>query len=508
VGVSPNCGVTATTWGITFAASSRTLTLTSPTSTNLYTVVPTGTEMMVRIGTNASSQEQGNSKIINPSSVGTYRVTLSGTAGSSGEFRVSINEGLLVEATIAETLSLSVSSIGAASCTADDGASITAIDTNTATMTPPSFIQEAETAWNNDTSPKTTASFNVQAGDVLVAHGAIADSLAGQDISVSGGSLTWSEEQRYDEDSVSRPWIAIWTATVDADKSMSVTFTCAECDTNNTVFGGNALTFRGSSGVGASAQNDNGDGSGAPTVNITTTQANSAVIVANNDWNASDGSSRVWRTNAGAFTEQTFYVNIGVDYGVYGGYHANAGPVGTYAVGLTDPSTQRYGIVAVEVKGAMSSGGTKVPFGTINANTFYQGCHDLLVSTNAGGGYSLAAQQNHQLQTAGGVTLPDTTCNNGTCTATTAAAWSTATINGFGHTCRNQIGSDCVSAYGNGLYFRQFADMSAGEAPQSIMASTTPAIATSRVKYRLNRSAAQPAGTYTNLVSYSLTGTY
>lgn len=36
-------------------------------------------------------------------------------------------------------------------------------------MPAPSFIQEAETALNTATSPKTTASFNVLAGDVLVA---------------------------------------------------------------------------------------------------------------------------------------------------------------------------------------------------------------------------------------------------------------------------------------------------------------------------------------------------
>ena len=153
-------------------------------------------------------------------------------------------------------------------------------------------------------------------------------------------------------------------------------------------------------------------------------------------------------------------------------------------------------------------GPPQVPFGTINANTFYQGCHDLVVSTNAGGGYSLAGLENHELMTAGGTILPDTTCNTGTCTATTGAAWTTATNNGLGHTCRNEIGNDCVSAYGNGTAFRQFADASSGEVPVSIMASTTPAIATSRVKYRVSRSTGQGAGEYSNTISYSIMATY
>ena len=176
------------------------------------------------------------------------------------------------------------------------------------------------------------------------------------------------------------------------------------------------------------------------------------------------------------------------------------------AFSQTDVDTN-YAILSVD-DDTPAPGPPQVPFGTINANTFYQGCHDLQVSTNAGGGYSLAGIQNHQLQTAGGTVLPDTTCDSGTCTATTAATWTTATVNGLGHTCRNENANDCVSNYANGTLFRQFADMSSGEAPVSIMASTTPAIATSRIKYRLNRGTNQAAGTYTNTISYSLMATY
>jgi hypothetical protein len=50
-----------------------------------------------------------------------------------------------------------------------------------------------------------------------------------------------------------------------------------------------------------------------------------------------------------------------------------------------------------------------VPFGTISSNTFYQGCQDLTVSTNAGGGYSLTVQENHVMMTSNGTnTIPDT----------------------------------------------------------------------------------------------------
>ena len=75
----------------------------------------------------------------------------------------------------------------------------------------------------------------------------------------------------------------------------------------------------------------------------------------------------------------------------------------------------------------------------------------------------------------GSFTIPDTTCDAGGCTESAAAAWTSATHNGLGHTCFNQDGNhDCDSSYTNGTKFRQFANIAAGETPQAIMASSTP----------------------------------
>ena len=103
-------------------------------------------------------------------------------------------------------------------------------------------------------------------------------------------------------------------------------------------FGGTVLTFRGASGIGASAK-ANVDLLTAASLNITTTQANIAIVVVNGDRRAVDGTSRAWLTGAGAFTEQTYFHDAG-QYTVYGGYHADAGPIGTYTVGLSAPTRQ------------------------------------------------------------------------------------------------------------------------------------------------------------------------
>jgi hypothetical protein len=111
---------------------------------------------------------------------------------------------------------------------------------------------------------------------------------------------------------------------------------------------------------------------------------------------------------------------------------------------------------------SVTSTATSVPFGTISPNTFYQGCQDLIVSTNAGGGYSLTVQESSVMKTANGqFTIPDTTCDAG-CTSASSGTWVTPTKNGLGHTCANQVGSDCAGAYSNGTKFRPFANVAAG----------------------------------------------
>jgi len=205
----------------------------------------------------------------------------------------------------------------------------------------PTLIGEYETAWSGATSPKTTTTFTAQAGDVLVASAMTEDTPV--TASISGGSLTWTRRQVVNVTGYG--WLSIWTATVDTTKTMSVTFTRGGNAGN---YGGNVFQFRNASGIGASAKAN--VASGAPTLNLTTTQTNSAVVVASVDWAALSGTSRVWRTNAGPFTEKS-YANVSGAYTIYSGYHPNAGALGTYAVGLSAPSGQKYSIVAIEVKG-------------------------------------------------------------------------------------------------------------------------------------------------------------
>lgn len=201
------------------------------------------------------------------------------------------------------------------------------------------FIQERETAYFT-TTPKTTASFDVQSGDTLVAYAFDGNSSGAQTLSVSGGGLTWTLRAQVIVSS--RCGLGLWTAPATSTTSMTVAF----ANTGGDEFGGNVLTFRGANGIGVAGSSENT--TGAADLDITTTVSSSVVVVGSCDWNAVDGASRTWQTTVGALTEQTYDFNSSIAT-VYGGYYANTGTAGTKSVGLTAPTGQRYSIGAVEL---------------------------------------------------------------------------------------------------------------------------------------------------------------
>ena len=216
----------------------------------------------------------------------------------------------------------------------------------------PTFIQEAETPWNSSPTSRTTASISVVAGDVLVAF-VVEETSKGatETFTISGGSLVWTLQEEIDI--IDYPTVFVWTATVDSDKSMTVLFTRTATDDVNWWWGGNVLNFRGTSGVGAAEKTN--VSSGAPSLNITTTQANSVLVSVSGDWNATDGASRTWRTvnsitpTSGNGMEVTYFRDAS-HFASYGAYYSNAGSIASKTVGLSAPGAQKYSIAAVEVK--------------------------------------------------------------------------------------------------------------------------------------------------------------
>jgi hypothetical protein len=226
------------------------------------------------------------------------------------------------------------------------------------TSTPPTFIQEVETVWNTDTTPKTTAAFDVKQNDVLVAYSMVETfdvNTANPTISDNtSGALTWTPQQSISVTDYSQ--VFVWTTIIPADRNMTVSFSKVVIGGFVKFYGGGVITFRNSSGVGVSTKTnvDGTGGGGAPFLVIQTTQNNSAIVVVNADWVALSGASRVWRTDAYTLNE-TSYFNTSTRYTIYAGYHNNAIEIRNYGVGLLAPGLEKYSIVAIEIKGTSTA---------------------------------------------------------------------------------------------------------------------------------------------------------
>jgi hypothetical protein len=208
------------------------------------------------------------------------------------------------------------------------------------------------TVYNNSTSPKTTSSFAVQAGDVLVAFAFIQDgngSSAGA-ISISDtASNSWTSQAEFGVGSATSVYERCLTATANATGFITVTGTRNSGLTSN-FFGVEVHVWRHSAGVGAVTSANNGTGSGAPSVTITTQRGNSGLSCGTADWNATTGTD-TWNNFAGNPTNQSDFSD-GSTYGVHTVTYDNAGSAGDKTVSMSAPATQRYGIIAIEILAA------------------------------------------------------------------------------------------------------------------------------------------------------------
>lgn len=227
--------------------------------------------------------------------------------------------------------------------------------------TPPPFVAKYEVADWTTTASNKTASVTVATGDILVVCATSADA-TGTIGNITGGGLTYTLAQSIVTGS--RDATYIWTAPCPS----SQTFTLSLDRTAGTQrWGFVATRFGANGGIGASSQTSTGD---PPSLGIATTQANSAIVWINGDWNAVDGAGRTYRTANVAATEVT-YVQVGTSYTAYVAYHSDAGPAGSYTVGLTAPTGQGPAIIAVELLAPAST----APFDPIYPVSQYGSFH-------------------------------------------------------------------------------------------------------------------------------------
>ncbi len=147
--------------------------------------------------------------------------------------------------------------------------------------------------------------------------------------------------------------------------------------------------------------------------------------------------------------------------------------------------------------------GMRIDFGPLDAGNPVTRTNSLIVSEGAAYGYQVTAQEDHALlNPSNGLFIPNTTCDNGTCTPTSSDIWTNTLTYGFGYRCDNIVGTDCASGFTTD-YYKQFA---ASPSAQVVMSAAGAGInRTVQITYKVNVSPLQATGLYGNYITYIAT---
>ena len=154
---------------------------------------------------------------------------------------------------------------------------------------------------------------------------------------------------------------------------------------------------------------------------------------------------------------------------------------------------------------------TVINFGSlVSANGPQTRSNILRIDNQSAGGYTVKAYENHQLLfPAQGQVIPNTTCDNGLCTESTSDTWSSSTAYGFGYRCDIVDATNyCNAGFSTSTNYRQFADNSKSKIAQTVMSGQSARNQRGQVTYKVNISAGQAAGQYSNSITFIATPTY
>ena len=155
---------------------------------------------------------------------------------------------------------------------------------------------------------------------------------------------------------------------------------------------------------------------------------------------------------------------------------------------------------------AFSISNLSLDFGTLTPQTFDTVTNTLTVSAGGAGGYTVNAAEDHPMRLSDtAIYIADTTCDT-SCSETAADVWTSTTKYGFGY---NMSGNHVPAAFVNSTYFKQWADLSAAESPQTVMSSASVGEnRTATVTYKINTAATQAAGEYQTQIRFVATPGY
>jgi hypothetical protein len=150
---------------------------------------------------------------------------------------------------------------------------------------------------------------------------------------------------------------------------------------------------------------------------------------------------------------------------------------------------------------SFSISSNRLDFGTLSpANPVIRNIKLSLISEFTD--YQILAYENHPPRTNNNTVIPDTTCDNGTCTEKSSSVWENSLTYGFGFRCVALNHLFCLETLDTNEYM-QVANLSANELPQVLIKgirNKEPQEA--QIDFKLNTAGTQPSGTYANTVTF------
>lgn len=137
-------------------------------------------------------------------------------------------------------------------------------------------------------------------------------------------------------------------------------------------------------------------------------------------------------------------------------------------------------------------------FGTLSAGEPITRIVDLNIKNETGYHFLVSLYQDHPLRSERKIDIPDTTCDNGTCSELISSFWLNPLTYGFGYSCKNITGSACLSDF-DGLLFKQFPDEENQERSNTVLFSQLSE-SSSQVIFKINISGIQEIDTYFNTI--------
>ena len=231
-------------------------------------------------------------------------------------------------------------------------------------MAAPTFVASYSSVYDTGGNPK-TVSVTTQPGDIVIVYAGSENGLDAFN-TPTGNSISFTTEQSVH---VNNTWAdaAIWSG-VDSTGGTNWTLSLSRTTTGQW-FGLTCLVFRNSDGVGASAK-INTTSSGSAALNLTTTQANSAVVTFATDWNTGSGTTRTWKTvngvtpSNGNGLETSFHYDAS-HYIALGAYYNDVGAIGSSTYGYDTGASLKYSMVVLEVKGSTPPPSSNAPIATL-----------------------------------------------------------------------------------------------------------------------------------------------